>query len=297
LSNQISIGEKKLFLDFLRLKLHTELLHPSKNVRSVDKRRIVRKAYHPGSLGIAISEAVEMAVKGRNTKYSLGSVLDAVLMYQSVIGLEAAKPVAELGAEPDIIIGCLGGGSNFASIAFPFVRKRIKEGKTIRFIAVEPESCPSLTRGELRYDHGDFVGLTPLLHMYTLDMEFVPPSIHAGGLRYYGLYAKAHRGKVKKASQSPAALRMAEEDIRRIPSQGWAEMIRKVYEVDPMVCPNLEAKCRTARRCPKCGGPMKVIAFITDYRAIDRIIAYLKLTFVAAKPPPCSTHGVMSAAP
>ena len=142
---------------------------------------------HPGSLGIAISEAVEMAVKSRNAKYSLGSVLDAVLMHQSVIGLEADKQMAELGAEPDIVIGCVGGGSNFGGIAFPFVRKNIKEGKSIRFVAVEPESCPSLTRGELRYDHGDSVGLTPLLYMYTLGMDFVPPPIHAGGLRYHGM--------------------------------------------------------------------------------------------------------------
>jgi len=142
---------------------------------------------HPGSLGIAISEAVETAVKGRNAKYSLGSVLDAVLMHQSVIGLEADKQMQEFGVEPDIVIGCVGGGSNFSGLAFPFVRKKIKEGKLIRFIAVEPESCPSLTKGELRYDHGDSVGLTPLLYMYTLGMGFVPPSIHAGGLRYHGM--------------------------------------------------------------------------------------------------------------
>ena len=142
---------------------------------------------HPGSLGIAISEAVETAVKGRNAKYSLGSVLDAVLMHQSVIGLEADKQMAELGAETDIVIGCVGGGSNFGGLAFPFVRKRLKEGQNIRFVAVEPESCASLTAGRLRYDHGDSVGLTPLLHMYTLGMDFVPPSIHAGGLRYHGM--------------------------------------------------------------------------------------------------------------
>ncbi len=156
---------------------------------------------HPGSLGIAISEAVETAVKGRNARYSLGSVLDAVLMHQSVIGLEADKQMQEFGVEPEIIIGCVGGGSNFSGMAFPFVRKKIKEGKPIRFIAVEPESCPSLTKGELRYDHGDSVGLTPLLHMYTLGMGFVPPSIHAGGLRYHGMAPLVshlvHRGIVE----------------------------------------------------------------------------------------------------
>ena len=142
---------------------------------------------HPGSLGIAISEAVEVAVKGPGMKYSLGSVLDAVLMHQTVIGLEAEKQMAELGAEPEMIIGCVGGGSNFAGISFPFVRKNLKAGKAIRFIAVEPESCPTLTKGELRYDYGDSVGMAPLLYMYTLGMDFVPPPIHAGGLSYHGM--------------------------------------------------------------------------------------------------------------
>jgi tryptophan synthase beta chain len=142
---------------------------------------------HPGSLGIAISEAVELAVKSDNAKYSLGSVLDSVLMHQSVIGLEADKQMQELGESPDMIIGCVGGGSNFAGLAFPFVRKNLKENLNIRFIAAEPTVCPTLTKGHLKYDHGDSVGMTPLLHMHTLGMKFVPPPIHAGGLRYHGM--------------------------------------------------------------------------------------------------------------
>jgi tryptophan synthase beta chain len=142
---------------------------------------------HPGSLGIAISEAVEMAAKNENVKYSLGSVLDSVLMHQTVIGLEAEKQMQELGVEPDTIIGCVGGGSNFAGLAFPFARRNIKEDGNIRFIAAEPEVCPTLTSGNLRYDHGDSIGLTPLLYMYTLGMDFIPPPIHAGGLRYHGM--------------------------------------------------------------------------------------------------------------
>ncbi len=141
---------------------------------------------HPGSLGIAISEAVELAVKNGQTKYSLGSVLDSVLMHQTVIGLEAEEQLKEMGAFPDLVVGCVGGGSNFAGLAFPFVRHHL-QGKPIRFLAVEPEACPSLTRGDLRYDHGDTAGLTPLLYMYTLGMNFVPPPIHAGGLRYHGM--------------------------------------------------------------------------------------------------------------
>ena len=142
---------------------------------------------HPGSLGIAISEAVELAVKNDNAKYSLGSVLDSVLMHQSVIGLEADKQMQELGESPDMVIGCVGGGSNFAGLAFPFVRKNLKDNLNIRFIAAEPTACPTLTKGHLEYDHGDSVGLTPLLYMHTLGMKFIPPPIHAGGLRYHGM--------------------------------------------------------------------------------------------------------------
>lgn len=143
---------------------------------------------HPGSLGIAISEAVELALKNQgSTKYSLGSVLDSVLMHQTVIGQEAIRQMDELGARPDLVVGCVGGGSNFSGLSFPYVRMRIKDKAAIRFLAVEPDVCPSLTKGELRYDHGDASGLTPLLWMYTLGMGFVPPPIHAGGLRYHGM--------------------------------------------------------------------------------------------------------------
>ncbi|MFC2156827.1 TrpB-like pyridoxal phosphate-dependent enzyme [Acidobacteriota bacterium] len=144
-------------------------------------------ANHPGSLGIAISEAVEMAALNENAKYSLGSVLDSVLMHQTVIGLEAQKQMEDLGVEPDTIIGCVGGGSNFAGLAFPFIGQNIENGGDKEYIAVEPEACPTLTAGDLKYDHGDSVGMAPLLYMYTLGMDFVPPPIHAGGLRYHGM--------------------------------------------------------------------------------------------------------------
>jgi len=140
----------------------------------------------PGSLGIAISEAVERAATTPDTKYSLGSVLNHVLMHQTVIGLEAIKQMEKAGDFPDIIIAPLGGGSNFAGISFPFLRYKLTEGKNIRCIAVEPASCPKLTKGEFRYDFGDTVGLTPLLPMYTLGHNYVPAPIHAGGLRYHG---------------------------------------------------------------------------------------------------------------
>ena len=141
----------------------------------------------PGSLGIAISEAIEHTVKNPGTKYSLGSVLNHVCLHQSVIGQETIQQMEMAGEEPDVIIGCAGGGSNFAGLAFPFVQGKIKEQKRYRIVAAEPASCPSLTQGELRYDFGDTAETTPLMMMYTLGHQFMPPSIHAGGLRYHGM--------------------------------------------------------------------------------------------------------------
>lgn len=140
----------------------------------------------PGSLGIAISEALEDAVSREDTKYALGSVLNHVCLHQTIIGLEAKKQMEKVGDYPDVIIGCCGGGSNFAGIAIPFIPDRL-EGKKIRFVGVEPASCPSLTRGKYAFDFGDVSGRTPLLHMYTLGHDFIPPGIHAGGLRYHGM--------------------------------------------------------------------------------------------------------------
>lgn len=140
----------------------------------------------PGSLGIAISEAVEVAAGRDDTKYSLGSVLNHVLLHQTIIGQEAIKQMEMAGDFPDIVIAPFGGGSNFAGISFPFLRHNLAHGKKVRAIAVEPTSCPKLTRGVFRYDFGDTVGMTPLLPMYTLGHNFVPAKIHAGGLRYHG---------------------------------------------------------------------------------------------------------------
>ena len=140
-----------------------------------------------GSLGLAISEAVEMALhRPEDTRYCLGSVLNHVLLHQTVIGQEAVTQMEMADAEPDIVIGCFGGGSNFAGIGFPFLRRNFTEGKKIRVVAVEPASCPKLTRGQFQYDFGDVAGYTPLIPMYTLGHDFQPSDIHAGGLRYHG---------------------------------------------------------------------------------------------------------------
>jgi tryptophan synthase beta chain len=162
---------------------------PSPSDRTASGRAILaRNPTSNGSLGIAISEAVEVAAtSGGTTKYALGSVLNHVLLHQTVIGEEALDGMAEIGEYPDVVIGCVGGGSNFAGIAFPFLNKTLTEGKKTRFVAVEPTSCPSLTKGKYTYDFGDTMGLTPLVKMYTLGHDFEPAAIHAGGLRYHGM--------------------------------------------------------------------------------------------------------------
>jgi len=160
---------------------------PSPSERTNSGKKILSEdPDSPGSLGIAISEAVERAATTDGMNYSLGSVLNHVLMHQTVIGQEAIKQLEMTGDFPDIIIAPFGGGSNFAGLSFPFLRYNLVEGKNIRCIAVEPSSCPKLTKGEFRYDYGDTVGLTPLIPMYTLGHTFMPAPIHAGGLRYHG---------------------------------------------------------------------------------------------------------------
>jgi tryptophan synthase beta chain len=158
---------------------------PSTNTEA-GKKILAEDPNSPGSLGIAISEAVEKAAMREDTKYALGSVLNHVLLHQTIIGLESLKQLEKAGDLPDIVIAPFGGGSNFAGISFPFLRLNFEEGKNIRCIASEPTSCPKLTRGVFRYDFGDTVGMTPLIPMYTLGHNFIPEPIHAGGLRYHG---------------------------------------------------------------------------------------------------------------
>jgi tryptophan synthase beta chain len=148
---------------------------------------LAQRADHPGSLGIAISEAVEVAAQREDTKYALGSVLNHVLMHQTIIGQEAMIQMEMAGDYPDVIVGCTGGGSNFAGIVFPFLGTQLRGGKKLRIVAVEPAACPSLTRGRYAYDFGDTAHLTPLTKMHTLGSTFTPPGFHAGGLRYHGM--------------------------------------------------------------------------------------------------------------
>ncbi len=176
-------------------------IHPSPSDFTERGRKLLEKFPNTtGSLGMAISEAVEFALNSKDINYSLGSVLDHVLLHQTVIGLETKKQLEIFGESPDVLIGCFGGGSNFGGFSLPFIPDKL-ENRNLEIVACEPVACPSLTKGEYRYDYGDSAGLTPLLKMYTLGKDFVPPAIHAGGLRYHGASPIAsrllHEGLIK----------------------------------------------------------------------------------------------------
>jgi tryptophan synthase beta chain len=223
---------------------------PSKDTKA-GRDALAKNPNSTGSLGLAISEAVEDAAGREDTNYSLGSVLNHVLLHQTIIGLEAKKQMEKAGAYPDIVIGCVGGGSNFGGIVAPFIQDKIK-GKKLRAIAVEPKSCPSLTKGEFRYDFGDVAQMTPLLKMYTLGNEFMPPAIHAGGLRYHGMapiISKLYNDKLIEAQaygqvevfeagvlfaqtegiipapESSHAIKSAVEEAKKAKSEGAAKVI------------------------------------------------------------------------
>ncbi len=191
-----------------------------------------------GSLGIAISEAVEVAAGDERSNYALGSVLNHVCLHQTVIGQEAIAQLEMAGDEPDVVVGCVGGGSNFAGLAFPFARRVLRGEARTRFVAAEPAACPTLTRGAYRYDFGDTVGMTPLLPMYTLGHDFVPPPVHAGGLRYHG-DSPMVSGLVKAGVVEPraytqnevfeAAVRFAREEAI-LPAPEPAHAIRAVFD-------------------------------------------------------------------
>lgn len=183
---KVSYNQKPYRRILMELYGSKVLASPSKETE-VGRKILAEKPDHPGSLGVAISEAIETAAKDEKTKYSLGSVLNHVLLHQTVVGQEVIAQFEKIDTTPDVMIGCVGGGSNFSGFMYPMLgRKLRKESDGTRFVGVEPVSCPSLTKGEYRYDFGDTAGLTPLIKMYTVGHDFVPPPIHAGGLRYHG---------------------------------------------------------------------------------------------------------------
>ena len=227
-----------------------------KNILTVDPT-------HPGSLGTAISEAVELATTTPHCKYTLGSVLSHVTLHQTVIGLEAEKQMEMAGEYPDIVIACFGGGSNFGGLAFPFMRHNILDGKTTEFIAAEPASCPKLTRGVFQYDFGDEAGYTPLIPMFTLGHEFKPANIHAGGLRYHGagsIVSQLIRDKMMHGVDIPQ-LETFEAGILFARTEGIIPA--------PESCHAIAATIREAKRCKESGEQKTILFNLSGHGLID----------------------------
>ena len=235
---------------------------PSMSTRA-GKDIITRDPLHPGSLGTAISEAVELATTTPNCKYTLGSVMSHVSLHQTVIGLEAEKQMAKAGEYPDTIIACFGGGSNFGGLAFPFMRHMLKEGKKIDFIAAEPSSCPKLTKGKFEYDFGDEAGYTPLLPMYTLGHEFKPANIHAGGLRYHGA------GTIVSQLLKDGYMRAV--DIPQTESFAAGLLFAQTESIIPAPesCHAIAATIREAKKCIETGEEKVILFNLSGHGLID----------------------------
>jgi tryptophan synthase beta chain len=202
--------EQKPYRRILMQLYGAEVVPSPSKLTSIGRKILEEDPDNSGSLGIAISEAIEDALTSPNAKYSLGSVLNSVLMHQTVIGLEAMKQLELLGEEPPThLVGCVGGGSNFAGLTYPFIREKLRGKLDVEVIAVEPKAAPTMTRGVYTYDHGDTAGLTPLLKMHTLGHRYMPPPIHAGGLRYHGV-APSLSILVKHGIVKPVAYRQTE---------------------------------------------------------------------------------------
>lgn len=239
---------------------------PSMSTRA-GKDIITMQPNHQGSLGTAISEAVELARTTPNCKYALGSVMSHVSLHQTIIGLEAEKQMAMAGEYPDVVIGCFGGGSNFSGIAFPFMRHNIKDGKNTRFIAAEPESCPKLSRGRFCYDYGDETGYTPLMPMFSLGHNFKPANIHAGGLRYHG--AGVIVSQLLKDGLMEAA------DISQLDSFNAGLLFAKAEGIVPAPesCHAIAVAVAEAEKCKETGEE-KVILFCLSGHGLMDMTAY-----------------------
>ena len=235
---------------------------PSMSTRA-GKDILTKDPNHQGSLGTAISEAVELARTTPNCKYALGSVMNHVTLHQTIIGLEAEKQMEMAGEYPDIVIGCFGGGSNFGGISFPFMRHNILEGKTTEFIAAEPASCPKLTRGVFQYDFGDEAGYTPLLPMFTLGHNFKPSNIHAGGLRYHGA------GTI--VSQLIKDNMMHGVDIPQLESFDAGMLFSRTEGIIPAPesCHAIAAAIREANRCKETGEEKVILFNLSGHGLID----------------------------
>ncbi len=239
---------------------------PSMSTRA-GKDIITKFPNHQGSLGTAISEAVELARTTPNCKYALGSVMSHVSLHQTIIGLEAEKQMEMAGEYPDVVIGCFGGGSNFSGISFPFMRHNIKDGKTTRFVAAEPESCPKLSRGRFCYDFGDETGYTPLMPMFSLGHNFKPANIHAGGLRYHGA------GVIVSQLLKDGLMEVA--DISQLDSFNAGLAFAKAEGIVPAPesCHAIAAAIAEAEKCKETGEE-KVILFCLSGHGLMDMTAY-----------------------
>ena len=235
---------------------------PSMSTRA-GKDILTKYPNHQGSLGTAISEAIELAMTTPNCKYTLGSVLSHVSLHQSIIGLEAEKQMAMAGEYPDMVIACFGGGSNFGGIAFPFMRHTIKEGKKIDFVAAEPASCPKLTRGVFQYDFGDETGYTPLLPMFTLGHNFRPANIHAGGLRYHGA------GVIVSQLLKDGLMRAV--DIPQLETFEAGTLFARAEGIIPAPesCHAIAATIREAQKCKETGEEKVILFNLSGHGLID----------------------------
>lgn len=235
---------------------------PSMSTRA-GKDILTRTPNHQGSLGTAISEAIELAMSTPNCKYTLGSVLSHVTLHQTIIGLEAEKQMEMAGEYPDMVIACFGGGSNFGGVAFPFMRHNILDGKTTEFIAAEPASCPKLTRGQFQYDFGDEAGYTPLLPMFTLGHNFMPANIHAGGLRYHGA------GVIVSQLLKDGLMRAV--DIPQLETFEAGTLFARAEGIIPAPesCHAIAATIREALKCKETGEEKVILFNLSGHGLID----------------------------
>lgn len=235
---------------------------PSMSTKS-GRKILTEHPNHQGSLGTAISEAVELAMQTPNCKYALGSVLNHVLLHQSVIGLEAKKQMEMAGEYPDVVIGCFGGGSNFCGISSPFIGEQLRGGKKVRIIAAEPASCPKLSKGKFTYDFGDEAGYTPLLPMFTLGHNFIPSNIHAGGLRYHGA------GSIPSQLLRDGLMEVADVAQHECFEAGVLFAQTEGIVPAPESCHAIAAAVREAKKCTETGEKKVILFNLSGHGLID----------------------------
>ncbi len=258
---RLHFQQKPYRVSYMRMLGAQVLASPSRQTK-IGRQYLTQDPNHPGSLGIAISEAME-AVQDEHTKYSLGSVLNHVLLHQTVIGQEAMRQMEKADAYPDVIYGCFGGGSNLAGISLPFIGQSIRQKRLVRVVAVEPESCPTLSQGKYDYDFGDTAATTPLLKMYSLGADFIPPRIQAGGLRYHGaaplISHLVDQGYIEHEAVSQTAVMEAAQQF--VQAEGILPAPESAHAI--------QAAIDEARRCQESGEAKTILINISGHGFLD----------------------------